>query len=1521
MRGYVKIKYHEYPSGTVQDWSSQLQLQELDAIARKVESENAGEAGLVVYNDLGVTFTHEPGSDIYNAFDRDLSSVQRYIYELFAIKKDKTEKKIFEGMADFRTLEFPDGEKKVSLEIKDKLSALDIITNTNTQRSAAQGLVQRVPNWNEGYGSGIVAFWDDTNAAGLNVGTVLILVCYSIRYENNEAKTGDMRQQTVPMVNKGETIDFGGEKNICLDSGLVTFQKDGVTINATWCKTYPTIDHFIVKTSAMVSPLTYTWFKNNFWNPGFGENDPWATIIINGSYYPKPYYGTYDIDIYETDEYGRQVLTSFDALKIIEAIVKQSWSDITINNRTGATTFPIHLGYFPQLIDVNPFDKHPKDALKLIADSMMCYIYPNMAGQLVIQNKTQLGSNGVTRDISGVVNKKRFGSKKYVWDKIIDGVEITVISNELVEGEIIQGFCAVQAIPNIEPRNKLEKEIIAPRTVEMTQTALNNYAAEIAAQYMNFYGKRHWAYNITFNLTDEILDWDLLDNVVIDGREYFFESYDIDLIERSFKAQLVSVTGYNYQRGNMSIPLRRSSYNSAGASIPSSGGGGSYVPPSGSYIFVSPFSVDGDEVSLLISDKLRLNIDGALDLPIGFDVTENQLTAISIGDEVDPNYLLNVGDGLDTTADVARFRGNIIVDGDVYLYGNVNQVNEQNLNVEDKIINLNVGGDNTTAIGGGIRLLGTGGATVASLTYEGGNWVSNLDMNVALGKGYKIGAFTRLTDSMVNLASGGIYKINDVDVLSSNTLGSTIINSSLTKVGTVTTGIWNATKIHPDYIDYNTANLKKTSDKLNTIQDIYTTASPQWLNVTLMGIIDVQGTGNSTFTSHLKHPDYVSQLSKWRISNSGEADFRYLYVDEMHAKTFIADIEQALAGAEIICKSVAKVAEDFTLPSAGYSNILIVESFGGFSTAAVFQNGDLIMLRKFSRSSGSLSIGYAWGTVTLDTSYGSNGFNTSEKKQAYTFTRHSTVPGTASGIIENGTLALDYGVSGNGFVEMNAIDGLWGQNSPYMQVATWVNTPGNYVLHGRYGNLRGITGVVGEYGTILGSGVGVGDKYIRASNQAMEIHNIPVQCFNGSNQTVDISYSGDVTLGSNTSSLSTTTFSFAAGVGSLRIGPYTTGANNIYVYDNSIKIRNYATVVADWTGESITLGKYSSNMNNLIIDPTSGIRFRNYQTVIASWNAGVITLGEYGSGKNNIIIDASSGIRFRNYSNVTASWNGDTIILGQAQNATSRLVLESGAISFIYRNSSGTDATKISLSAAGNASFTGTVTATAGLIANWDIDSERIYKTNSGAAFALYLSAGTAANSNNDKGLQLDVSYGGAPSPITNPKWISIGNIRGNDNGTSSWTTNKGIAIYDGNWNAILEISNARKVISGLTIKGEMVSSAFSTTDTLVSSSSYIGAMMISSAFYARKAGTITGYNRLMLDPEKLWLFEDGSSYSVIISCSSVNRSISIDGLNVPKDHGVRATAPTQNVKQGDTYETSGGAFFKYSGTQWWQYR
>lgn len=246
---------------------------------------------------------------------------------------------------------------------------------------------------------------------------------------------------------------------------------------------------------------------------------------------------------------------------------------------------------------------------------------------------------------------------------------------------------------------------------------------------------------------------------------------------------------------------------------------------------------------------------------------------------------------------------------------------------------------------------------------------------------------------------------------------------------------------------------------------------------------------------------YASRTTGWRITDLGEGDFRYLFADEMHVKSFIADLEQALAGGQIISKSVAVLATAFTAPAAGGTATLRVRDLPSAPDMACFQSGDIVRLRQFSRASGALTIADCWGTVT---GYTDNADGT----QTWTFTR-STAPNAgamaAGTVIAADALVLDYGTSGNGFYEVNAIDGVYGQNSPYAQVVTWSGHPATQTVRARLGNLRGITGTSNEFGLFAGSGTGVMDRYIRASSAAVEIRNVPLALFDGTNNTLLLS--------------------------------------------------------------------------------------------------------------------------------------------------------------------------------------------------------------------------------------------------------------------------------------------------------------------------------------------------------------------------------------------------------------------------------
>lgn len=119
---------------------------------------------------------------------------------------------------------------------------------------------------------------------------------------------------------------------------------------------------------------------------------------------------------------------------------------------------------------------------------------------------------------------------------------------------------------------------------------------------------------------------------------------------------------------------------------------------------------------------------------------------------------------LDVEGDV-RIAGNLIIEGDT------TTVQTATLQVEDKNIELNFSSDSTlpgdiVANGGGITLLSSAGNKTINWIISGGagKWTSSEDWNLVAGKAFFIGS---------------------QPVLDITTLGATVVNSSLTSVGTL----------------------------------------------------------------------------------------------------------------------------------------------------------------------------------------------------------------------------------------------------------------------------------------------------------------------------------------------------------------------------------------------------------------------------------------------------------------------------------------------------------------------------------------------------------------------------------------------------------------------------------------------------------------------------------------------------------------------------------------------------------------
>jgi hypothetical protein len=279
------------------------------------------------------------------------------------------------------------------------------------------------------------------------------------------------------------------------------------------------------------------------------------------------------------------------------------------------------------------------------------------------------------------------------------------------------------------------------------------------------------------------------------------------------------------------------------------------------------------------------------------------------------------------------------------------------------------------------------------------------------------------------------------------------------------------------------------------------------------GDLTIGASGNDVMIPHadtICSNDWTSRSVGWGIyhmqdGRSGGADFRYLSVDEMHAKRFVADLEQALAGSQIISKSVAILALDVLIPEATElmnSVSIFVEDLPG-TTANVFADGDWVQLRVFNRAESGFLIANAWGTVVFSAHVSASGDNPGI--QEYIFTRDLDCPGAATGgeLVAKGSIVLDFGVDGDGFIETTTIDAA---GSPYQRIMTRGDKAWDQTLRTQVGALDGIAGIGDEWGLFAGDITA--KQYLLASDQHFELHGIDISLYDGATNTVKLDHTG-----------------------------------------------------------------------------------------------------------------------------------------------------------------------------------------------------------------------------------------------------------------------------------------------------------------------------------------------------------------------------------------------------------------------------
>jgi hypothetical protein len=161
--------------------------------------------------------------------------------------------------------------------------------------------------------------------------------------------------------------------------------------------------------------------------------------------------------------------------------------------------------------------------------------------------------------------------------------------------------------------------------------------------------------------------------------------------------------------------------------------------------------------------------------------TTNKVFAAPNGSTGTPTFRALVADDLPDLSSVylpisgGTVSSNLTISGNLTVNGTTTTVNSTTVSVDDKNIELGATAQPTdqSADGGGITLKGT--------TDHTWNWVNSTD------------AWT--SSEHINLAAQKAYYINGTSVLSGSALGSGVTGSSLTSVGTLTSGTWSASTI------------------------------------------------------------------------------------------------------------------------------------------------------------------------------------------------------------------------------------------------------------------------------------------------------------------------------------------------------------------------------------------------------------------------------------------------------------------------------------------------------------------------------------------------------------------------------------------------------------------------------------------------------------------------------------------------------------------------------------------------------
>lgn len=418
----------------------------------------------------------------------------------------------------------------------------------------------------------------------------------------------------------------------------------------------------------------------------------------------------------------------------------------------------------------------------------------------------------------------------------------------------------------------------------------------------------------------------------------------------------------------------------------------------------------------------------------------------------------------------------------------------------------------------------------------------------------------------------------------------------------------NATLHNTGYLNLGTANdIVKLSavDATYRIWCGHATAGSAPFRVTKAGVLYATG---AILSGSMQSSNYVANVSGWQIDVSGRAEFQNVVVrGELHCAVFVKDLIDARAGTLIVAKSAGKLYAACAVPAAGPWNVEIEHPpSGGY----LFEVGDVLQY-KTEYTGGVAEV---WCTINARATYAASQHYNCDYQAG---TRNITYPA--------GTIAIDYGVAGQGLLRMTAEAAL---NGPYYEILTTAGAPWtpDFVVQSRWGNLNGSYG----YGaTTFGMGIG---SYGVANSMTVDATN-GIRFFDATPTLQAQLNAGVWTLGNTTTehvSISATAVQFKDGAavqGQLTGAVWTLGlaaSEHISISATAVQIKDGATVHTDISGGNVTIGPVGANLSNVYITAGALSLRDNVTERIGLTAGGILTIKDSG-GNAVITLNAALG--------------------------------------------------------------------------------------------------------------------------------------------------------------------------------------------------------------------------------------------------------------------------------------------------------